>query len=87
MGAALALWSDRRLLRSRSGALLGFVLVAAIVNAAVCGALSGPHDRYQSRLLWLLAACCISLVMEWGFARGTIRLPAGRVAQSLSGSA
>jgi hypothetical protein len=33
--------------------LLGFVLVALIGNAIVCGALSNPHDRYQSRLIWL----------------------------------
>ena len=33
----------------------GFVLAALIGNAAVCGILSGPHDRYQSRLVWLAA--------------------------------
>jgi hypothetical protein len=31
----------------------GFVLVALIGNAAICGILSGPHDRYQSRVIWL----------------------------------
>ncbi len=31
----------------------GFVLAALIGNAAICGILSGPHDRYQSRLIWL----------------------------------
>ncbi|HEX4157826.1 MAG TPA: hypothetical protein VHY79_05065 [Rhizomicrobium sp.] len=31
----------------------GFVLAALIGNAAICGILSGPHDRYQSRLVWL----------------------------------
>ncbi|HLY07505.1 MAG TPA: hypothetical protein VKR31_17295 [Rhizomicrobium sp.] len=30
-----------------------FVLAALIGNAIVCGTLSGPHDRYQSRLMWL----------------------------------
>jgi len=30
-----------------------FVLAALIGNAIVCGVLSGPHDRYQSRLIWL----------------------------------
>jgi hypothetical protein len=29
------------------------VLIALVVNAAVTGGLSGPHDRYQSRLAWL----------------------------------
>lgn len=37
----------------REALLLGFVLVALLGNAAICGALSNPHDRYQSRLLWL----------------------------------
>ena len=30
-----------------------FVLAALLGNAAICGVLSGPHDRYQSRLIWL----------------------------------
>ena len=37
--------------------VLGTVLMLAavvIVNAAVCGILSGPFARYQSRLIWLL---------------------------------
>ncbi|GGF59687.1 hypothetical protein GCM10007301_19280 [Azorhizobium oxalatiphilum] len=29
---------------------VGFVLLA---NAAICGALSNPHDRYQSRIVWI----------------------------------
>jgi hypothetical protein len=43
------LWIGAR----REAVLLGFVLVALIGNAVVCGALSNPHDRYQSRLIWL----------------------------------
>ncbi len=37
-------------------------LVAVPVNAAVTGALSGPHDRYQSRVMWLplaVLACAL----------------------------
>lgn len=30
-----------------------FVLAALFGNAVICGVLSGPHDRYQSRLIWL----------------------------------
>ncbi|MGB8365666.1 MAG: hypothetical protein ACLQUZ_08335 [Rhizomicrobium sp.] len=40
--------------RRRDAVLLVFVLVALIGNAVICGALSNPHDRYQSRLLWLV---------------------------------
>ncbi|HWU25294.1 MAG TPA: hypothetical protein VN154_02715 [Rhizomicrobium sp.] len=35
------------------GAFLAFVLIALIGNAVVCGTLSNPHNRYQSRLIWL----------------------------------
>lgn len=34
-------------------ALPAFVFVALIGNAIICGALSNPHDRYQSRVIWL----------------------------------
>ena len=39
---------DRRML-----ALTLFVLLALVGNAVICGALSNPNDRYQSRLVWL----------------------------------
>jgi uncharacterized membrane protein YeaQ/YmgE (transglycosylase-associated protein family) len=29
------------------------VLAGLVGNAAITGALSGPHDRYQSRVMWL----------------------------------
>ena len=28
--------------------------IGILVNAAVCGILSGPHDRYSARVAWLL---------------------------------
>lgn len=34
-------------------ALPAFVFVALIGNAIICGVLSNPHDRYQSRVIWL----------------------------------
>jgi hypothetical protein len=33
---------------------LSFVFVVLLGNAVVCGALSNPHDRYQSRLIWMV---------------------------------
>lgn len=48
----------------RRGPALGFliaVLLVLPVAATVTGSLSGPHDRYQSRLMWLppfIAALC-----------------------------
>ncbi len=39
--------------RHPAAGLLIVVLVSLPVGAAVTGALSGPHDRYQARLMWL----------------------------------
>lgn len=30
------------------------IVVGVIVNAGICGAVSGPHERYQARVMWLL---------------------------------
>jgi hypothetical protein len=38
-------WTDRAFLPA-------FLLIALFGNAFICGALSNPHDRYQSRLMW-----------------------------------
>ena len=35
--------------------LPGLVLLGLIGNAIICGTFSNPHDRYQSRLIWLPA--------------------------------
>jgi len=45
----------RALIRRRwqEAALPGLVLTALIGNAIICGTFSNPHDRYQSRLIWL----------------------------------
>jgi hypothetical protein len=29
------------------------VLLALMGNAIICGTFDGPHNRYQSRLMWL----------------------------------
>ncbi len=44
--------------RQRNGltGLAGAVLLALVVNAAITGGLSAPHDRYQARLIWLPTA-------------------------------
>jgi hypothetical protein len=44
--------------------LLGFVLLALVENAFICGALSNPHDRYQSRVAWLAMLCVIVSVFH-----------------------
>lgn len=42
-----------RLIDARLFTLSAIVLLALLGNAAVTGALSGPHARYQSRVVWL----------------------------------
>jgi hypothetical protein len=43
---------------------LGYLIAALVIlplSAAITGALSAPHDRYQSRIMWLppfVAAIC-----------------------------
>lgn len=47
--------ADRRLV-----ALVWLFAAAIVFNAAVCGILSGPFARYQSRMVWLVpAAACL----------------------------
>ena len=41
-----------------------FVLLALAGNAVICGALSNPSDRYQSRLVWLAALAVLSAAMR-----------------------
>ena len=48
----IALWQWRRG-RSDLAGLTCYVLLALLGNAMICGILSNPHDRYQSRMVWL----------------------------------
>ena len=38
------------------------VLAALLLNAAICGVLSGPNDRYQARVAWLLPLMAAGLM-------------------------
>ena len=55
-------------LRRRFGTaavFLGFILLALAGNAAICGTLSNPHDRYQSRLIWLAPFALALMAVDW----------------------
>ncbi len=57
----------RRAFRTRDwrGAVLpAFVLLALLGNAFVCGVFSGPHYRYQSRMMWWPALALVLLAVE-----------------------
>jgi len=45
--------------------LLAALTVALIANAAVAGAMSDVHDRYQSRLVWLVPLTVALIVLRW----------------------
>ena len=49
-GREKARWDDDRV---RLLTMLALVAAVLVVNAAACGALSGPFPRYQARLIWL----------------------------------
>jgi hypothetical protein len=54
---------------ARVAAIVLLLMAVLVVNAAVCGVLSGPFARYQARLIWLLpigaglAACALPMDM------------------------
>jgi len=49
----LLVWTAAQRRDWREMTLPAFMLIALLGNALVCGATSGPHDRYQGRLIWV----------------------------------
>jgi hypothetical protein len=47
---------------------------ALVVNAAVCGVLSGVYDRYQARLIWLVPFLAILALCRLGLCPSNIRV-------------
>ncbi|MFZ4406108.1 MAG: hypothetical protein ACOYOH_02150 [Paracraurococcus sp.] len=69
LGAAGTLLAWRRAGGPRQLGLVLCVLVGITANAAATGALSGPHDRYQARIAWLLP---LAALLAWpGGTRGS----------------
>ncbi len=56
---ATRLSSDRALRE-----LMWLAAATLVINAAVCGALSEPSDRYQSRIIWLLPLLLLMAAMS-----------------------
>ncbi len=53
LGLALLLQHAAWRERWNEAALPGLVLAGLLGNAIICGTFSNPHDRYQSRVMWL----------------------------------
>lgn len=56
--------------RARTLATVSLLILVVVLNAAVCGVLSGPFARYQARVVWLaplaagLAACALPVSLR-----------------------
>ena len=44
--------------------LTGTVTLAILGNAIICGALSGPHDRYGARMVWIATFAVLIILMR-----------------------
>jgi len=54
------------------GALAASIIVGLLANAAFCGVISNPHDRYGSRMVWI-AAFAVALAAWRAFALARMR--------------
>jgi len=68
----VVIFVDARRRRSPRAGLCAAVFLAMLGNAAITGGLSAPHDRYQSRVIWLPAAVVL------------LALPGGRALSALA---
>ena len=72
----------RAMLRRRNDdvmLLMATVGLALLGNAAICGVISGPHDRYGSRLVWIATFAVLIAAMK--------RFPPRSIAPEPSGAA
>jgi hypothetical protein len=55
LGIAAAWWIWMRERWSPRSAVAAVLVMGWVLDVAICGALSTPHDRYQARVMWVLA--------------------------------
>jgi hypothetical protein len=74
VGLVLMLFHAFAQRRRKTAVLLGYVLVALLGNAFICGALSNPHARYQSRIVWIVPFALVLAAGDWRIAslRGVV---------------
>jgi hypothetical protein len=51
--------------------LAGMMVVAVVANAAFCGILSNPHDRYGARIIWLISLTVAIAALQFAAERKT----------------
>jgi hypothetical protein len=59
--AAFACPRLRRNLEREQLYMLALLGAGIVLNGAICGALSGPHDRYEARVAWLVPFCALTV--------------------------
>ena len=62
--------------------LASFTVLALLGNAFICGALSNPHHRYQSRILWLAPLVVGMTIVCWWQLRMKNFNPAGKATEN-----
>ena len=65
--AFLGLWGLRHPAAPRGelAGFLGLILALVLVNAVLCGVISGPYDRYQARVEWLIPLSALFVLVQW----------------------
>ncbi len=80
----IAMWKrrdfDDPVFRASIAAVL--LLTAVVLNAAVCGAISGPFPRYQARIVWLFTAA--ALLFEIAVRSAALRRPKLKLVETAS---
>jgi hypothetical protein len=51
--------------------LAGMMVIAVLANAAFCGILSNPHDRYGARIIWLISLTVAIAALQFAADRKT----------------
>jgi hypothetical protein len=64
-GLPILLWLAWRRRDPEGMLLMGIMTLALLGNAFVCGALSNPNDRYQSRIAWIAVLAILLAIGRW----------------------
>ncbi|HUI60819.1 MAG TPA: hypothetical protein VLX90_11375, partial [Steroidobacteraceae bacterium] len=59
-----------------------WILAGVVVNAFICGVVSGPHERYSTRVEWLLPLTAMLILSALLTRRARSARPVGRIPQS-----
>ncbi|QBP75428.1 hypothetical protein E2K99_10575 [Herbaspirillum huttiense] len=61
LGGALICYRRREY---RGALIISLSLLSLLINAAICGGFSTPHDRYQARILWIVELLALAILLN-----------------------